>query len=673
MTEKELDKILTSVLGQKPNVTAKREKKKPEEVKKSESKQQPKQQQKQPKQEPKHEKKQEKKKAPEAAMEKPKAQTHVRKNNKKGKNVPAPVEGKKAPDVPAPQKAKNGKRENLPHGTSKKGLLRVIPLGGLGEIGKNMTLLETPRDIIIVDCGMGFPDEEMPGVDLVIPDFSYLERNRDKLRGVFLTHGHEDHIGSVPYLLRHLNIPVYGTRLTLGILEKKLSEFRYEEKLKLHTVEAGDTVAAGSDFRVEFIHVNHSIADACALAIDTPIGKVVHSGDFKLDVSPIDGQMMDLPRLGQLGKEGVELLLCESTNAEREGFTPSERSVGGTLEQIFLAHKNKRIVIATFSSNVHRVQQIIDVSVRHGRRVAILGRSMVSVIGAARELGYMDIPEGTLVEVSELGRFRNEEITLITTGSQGEPLSALYRMAFGEHDRVKLSSSDLVVLSASAIPGNERLVSKIVNALVKGGIHVVSDESMHIHASGHACQEELKLLHALLKPKYLMPIHGEARHLYAHKELAEYMGMPANHIFVTTELGRVLEMKGESVRFAEKAEAGIVLVDGAGVGDVGTAVLRERRQLAEDGLVVVSATVDRISGVIFAPPDVLSSGFVYMKDSKDLMHEASDIVARVLERELSRAHTDVRDLRSRVSEELSRFFFKQTKRRPLIMTVITLA
>ena len=671
MTEKELDKILTSVLGKKPNVSAKREKKKPTEEKKQENKNE-----------------KEKKKAQGEATAKPKAPTHVRKNNKnKGKgSAPAP---QKAPVVQAPktkdgakptaaapkkplQKGK-GKAKGQAQSAMKKGLLRVIPLGGLGEVGKNMTLLETPRDIIIVDCGMGFPDEEMPGVDLVIPDFSYLERNRDKLRGVFLTHGHEDHIGSVPYLLRHINIPVYGTRLTLGILEKKLAEFRYEEKLKLHTVEAGDTVPAGDDFRVEFIHVNHSIADACALAIDTPIGKVVHSGDFKLDVSPIDGQMMDLPRLGEIGKMGVELLLCESTNAEREGFTPSERSVGSTLEQIFLAHKSKRIVIATFSSNVHRVQQIIDVSVRHGRRVAVLGRSMVSVLGAARELGYMDIPDGVLVDVSELGRFKNEEVTLVTTGSQGEPMSALYRMAFGEHDRVKLTPSDLVVLSASAIPGNERLVGKIVNALVKNGIRVINDESMHIHASGHACREELKLLHALLKPKYLMPIHGEARHLYAHKELAEYMGMPSNHIFVTTELGRVLEMKGESVRFAEKAEAGIVLVDGAGVGDVGSVVLRERRQLAEDGLVVVSATVDRLSGTMLAPPDILSSGFVYMKESGDLMTEASALVVRVLERELSRARSDIRDIRAKVSEELSRFFFKQTKRRPLIMTVITLA
>ena len=672
MTEKELDKILTSVLGQKPNVSAKSD------GEKGGKKSAPKKKSEPP--------------VTDTPKEKIKAPVHKRKKKTgekaESQKTPALPEKKKEAKKPQPtQKAEPKAIAKAPMHTparkkagkgasvakNPRGLLRVIPLGGLGEVGKNMTLLETPRDIIIVDCGLGFPDEEMPGVDLVIPDFSYLERNRDKVRGIFLTHGHEDHIGSVPYLLRHMNIPVYGTRLTLGILKKKLSEFRYEEKLQLHTVEAGDTLPAGTDFRVEFIHVNHSIADACALAIDTPIGKVVHSGDFKLDVSPIDGQMMDLPRLGEIGKEGVELLLCESTNAEREGFTPSERSVGGTLEQIFLTNKSKRIVIATFSSNVHRVQQIIDVSVRHHRRVAVLGRSMVSVIGAARELGYMEIPDGVLVDVSELSRFKNEEITLVTTGSQGEPMSALYRMAFGEHDRVKLTPQDLVVLSASAIPGNEKLVGKIVNALVKCGIRVINDESMHIHASGHACQEELKLLHSLLKPKYLMPIHGEARHLYAHKALAEYMGMPANRIFVTTELGRVLEMKGESVRFAEKAEAGIVLVDGAGVGDVGTAVLRERRQLAEDGLVVVSATVDRISGTIFAPPDILSSGFVYMKDSKDLMTEASSLVTRTLERELSRARTDVRDIKEKVTAELSKFFFKQTKRRPLIMVVITLA
>jgi len=552
------------------------------------------------------------------------------------------------------------------------GKLRVIPLGGLHEIGKNLTVLEYGNDILIVDCGLGFPDEDMLGVDLVIPDISYLEANREKIRGIVLTHGHEDHIGAIPYVLRSINPPIYGTKLTLGIIQNKLMEHQLPCEPSLNCVSAGDVVRLGT-FSVEFIHANHSIADACCLAITTPLGVVVHTGDFKLDITPIDGDMLNLTRLGEIGKKGVLLLMCESTNAERPGFTPSEKKVGKSLEHIFTANPDKRIVIATFSSNVHRVQQIIDVSVRHGRRVAVLGRSMVSVIGAARELGYMDIPDGVLVDVSELGRFKNEVVTLVTTGSQGEPMSALYRMAFGEHDRIKLTPSDLVVLSASAIPGNERLVGKIVNALVKNGIRVINDESMHIHASGHACREELKLLHALLKPKYLMPIHGEARHLYAHKELAEYMGMPSNHIFVTTELGRVLEMKGESVRFAEKAEAGIVLVDGAGVGDVGSVVLRERRQLAEDGLVVVSATVDRLSGTMLAPPDILSSGFVYMKESGDLMTEASALVVRVLERELSRARSDIRDIRAKVSDELSRFFFKQTKRRPLIMVVVTLA
>lgn len=703
MTEKELDKILTSVLGKKPEVVKEKDdgassSKKERAKKKKEIENGSVAEEKSKVKAPVHVRKKKnkaderkedesvsfkKKEASFAADEKQKSSAESKKEASK-KEAPKKKADKKAAPAPKGEGGDTLSKSKTKRQTASKGseasrrplkdpraLLRVIPLGGLGEVGKNMTLLETPRDIIIIDCGVGFPDEEMPGVDLVIPDFSYLERNRDKIRGVYLTHGHEDHIGSVPYLLRHMNIPVYGTRLTLGILEKKLSEFHYEEKLHLITVEAGDTLPAGTDFRVEFIHVNHSIADACALAIDTPIGKVVHSGDFKLDVSPIDGQMMDLARFGALGNEGVELLLCESTNAERDGFTPSERSVGKTLEEIFLTNKDKRIVIATFSSNVHRVQQIIDVSVKNGRRVAILGRSMVSVIGAARELGYMDIPDGVLVDVSELSRFKNEQITLVTTGSQGEPMSALYRMAFGEHDRIKLTSSDLVVLSASAIPGNEKLVGKVINALVKSGIRVINDESMHIHASGHACREELKLLHGLLKPRYLMPIHGEARHLYAHKAIAEYMGMPANHIFVTTELGRVLEMKGESIRFAELASAGVVLVDGAGIGDVGSVVLRERKQLAEDGLVVVSATVDRLSGIILAPPDILSSGFVYMKDSKDLMTEAASVVARTLDRELSRARRDLREVKTRVTEDLSRFLFKQTKRRPMVLVVIT--
>ena len=550
-----------------------------------------------------------------------------------------------------------------------RGSVRVIPLGGLEEIGKNITLIETDEDIILVDCGMGFPDEDMFGVDLVIPDFTYLERNKAKLRGVFLTHGHEDHIGGVPYLLRQIHMPVYGTRLTLGILEKKLEEIRPERKPDLRRVEAGDTVRAGG-LTVEFIHVNHSIADSCALAIDTPAGKILHSGDFKLDVSPIDGQMMDVTRLGELGREGVELLLCESTNAERSGFTPSERVVGSSLEQIFLTNRDKRLVIATFSSNVHRVQQIINASVRYGRRVAVLGRSMVTVIGAAAELGYIDLPEGTLIDISEIKRFKPEQLTLITTGSQGEPMSALYRMAFGEHDRVKLvPGGDLVVLSASAIPGNEKLVGKIVNALVKSGISVINDNNMHVHVSGHACGDELKLMHALTKPKYFMPIHGESRHLHAHKQLAEYMGMPPSHIFVS-EIGKVLELKDGKAAFAGTVPAGRVLVDGSGVGDVRAVVLRDRKSLAEEGLIVAVASVDTMSGQLISGPDLVSRGFVYVKESGDLMEEARAVTRQSLEYALGRGVTDHMELKSIASAELSKFLFKMTKRRPMVLVVV---
>jgi ribonuclease J len=548
--------------------------------------------------------------------------------------------------------------------------LRVIPLGGLGEIGKNITALEYGDNIIVIDCGLGFPNDDMLGIDLVVPDVTYLQNNIQKVKGIVLTHGHEDHIGALPYVLKKLPVPVYGTRLTLGIILNKLQEHTFDFAPELNCVSAGDKIKLGV-FEIEFIRVNHSIADSVCLAIKTPVGMVVHSGDFKIDATPVDGEMIDLTRLGELGRAGVKLLMCESTNAEREGYTRSERRVGESFEKYFEEYKQKRIIISTFSSNVHRVQQVIDIAVQYGRKVAVTGRSMINVIGAANELGYMNVPAGTLIDIAEIKKYPPSKIVIVSTGSQGEPMSALYRMAFGEHDRVKLTSEDLVVLSASAIPGNEKLVGRIVNALVKSGIRVINDESMHIHASGHARKEELKLLHALLKPKYLMPIHGEARHLYAHKAIAEYMGMPANHVFVTTELGRVLEMKGESVRFAELASAGNVLVDGAGVGDVGSVVLRERKQLAEDGLVVVAATVDRISGTLFATPDILSSGFIYMKESKELMTEASALVTRTLERELSRARADLRDVKSKVVDDLSRFFFKQTKRRPMVMVVIT--
>ncbi len=441
-----------------------------------------------------------------------------------------------------------------------KSKLKIIPLGGLNEIGKNITVIEYENDIIIVDCGLGFPDEEMPGVDLVIPDVSYLEANADKIRGMVLTHGHEDHVGAIPYILRQIDMPIYGTKLTLGIIKNKLEEHSLATKPKFVCVKSGDVVKLGQ-MSVEFIHVNHSIADACCLAITTPLGVVVHSGDFKLDVTPIDGEVMNITRLGEIGKNGTLLLMCESTNAERPGHTPSEKKVGKSLENIFSTNKDKRIVIATFSSNVHRVQQIIDVSAKHGRKVAVTGRSMLNIVGAAVELGYMKVPKGVLIDINETKRFRPEEITLVTTGSQGEPMSALYRMAFADHSQITLGPKDIVVLSSSAIPGNEKLVGRIINELTKNGVSVLHDAVVEVHVSGHACQEELKLLQALVRPKYFMPVHGEYRHLAANRELAIDMGMSESDIFIS-DIGKVLEIDGKGARFAGTVPAGKVLVDG---------------------------------------------------------------------------------------------------------------
>ena len=546
--------------------------------------------------------------------------------------------------------------------------LRVFALGGLGEIGKNMTVLEYGDDIIVIDCGMGFPDEDMLGIDLVIPDISYLVQNADKIRGILITHGHEDHIGAVPYILKQINVPIYGTRLSLGIIEGKLDENSPGYDPELYTVEAGDVISLGV-FKAEFIHVNHSIADACAIAIKTPVGTVFHSGDFKIDVSPIDGKMMDLTRIGEIGRSGCELLLCESTNAARAGYTPSERSVGFSFERIFTQYEDKRIIVATFSSNIHRVQQIINASASHGRRVAILGRSMENVVGAAVELGYMDLPDGVLINVSDIRRYRPSELTLITTGSQGEPMSALYRMAFSEHDRVKITTDDVVVLSSSAIPGNEKLVGNIINALVKNGVKVVSDSVEDIHVSGHACREEIKLLMALLKPKYFMPIHGEHRHLYSNKEIAEFMGIPSKNIFVG-DLGQVLEVGRRGAGFQGTVPSGNILVDGSGIGDIGSVVLRDRRHLAEDGLVIVVATVDMRSGYIISGPEIISRGFIYVKESEELLLEARTLALCVIEKNLGKKMTDRNTLKSAMRDEVSRFFFKKTKRRPMVLTML---
>ena len=548
--------------------------------------------------------------------------------------------------------------------------VRIIPLGGLNEIGKNITAIECADDIIIVDCGFGFPDEDMLGVDLVIPDFTYLRENADRVRAIVLTHGHEDHIGGIPYLLREINVPVYGTLLTLGIIKNKLKEHKLQFDASLKVVSAGETVKIGSNFAVEFIHVNHSIADACALCIDTPMGKIFHTGDFKLDLTPVDGEVMDLHRLSELGREGIELLMCESTNAERPGYTPSEKKVGRSLEYIFTTHEDKRIVIATFSSNVHRVQQIIDTSARHGRKVAITGRSMLNVVGAASDLGYMDIPDGLLVDISEIKRFRPEELTIITTGSQGEPMSALYRMAFSDHREVTLGYKDVVILSSSPIPGNEKLISRIINELLKNGVEVLNDALVSVHVSGHACQEEIKLVQSLLRPKYYMPIHGEYRHLDANKALALEMGMAERDIFIS-EIGKVLELSVGGARFVGSVPAGKTLISGNSIGEVGNIVLRDRRHLSQDGLIVVVAGVDFHARFLVSGPDIVSRGFVYVREADELMEEIRSVAAESIENYLDRSRmVDRVALKTKLKDDLSKYLYSKTKRRPMVLPII---
>ncbi len=549
------------------------------------------------------------------------------------------------------------------------GKIRIIPLGGLNEIGKNMTVIEYDNDMIVVDCGVSFPDDDMPGIDLVIPDITYIENNIEKLRGIVLTHGHEDHIGAIPYVLRTVNTPVFGTRLTLGIIRNKLEEHRLPHKPDLREVRAGDTVKLGA-ISVEFIHVNHSIADACALAIHTPLGTVVHTGDFKLDLTPIDGGPMDLTRLGELGKKGVLLLMCESTNAERAGYTPSEKNIGASLDHIFKNNTDKRIIIATFSSNVHRVQQIVDTSVRHGRKVAVSGRSMLNVMGAAIELGYMQVPAGAIVDMNEIKRYRPEELTLITTGSQGETMSGLHRMAFSEHSQVTLGPQDLVVLSASTIPGNEKLVGRVINELYHNGVSVLHDSIAEVHVSGHACGEELKLMQALTRPKYFMPVHGEYRHLHANAQLARDMGIAPNHIFIS-DIGRVLEIDRKGARFQQATvPAGKVLVDGYGVGDVGNIVLRDRRHLSQDGLIVVVATVDMYDKQLLSGPDIVSRGFVYVRESEELMDQIRQIANDALLEDLERGDMDRMEMKGHIRDAISKFLYAKTKRKPMILPVI---
>lgn len=551
---------------------------------------------------------------------------------------------------------------------AKKTKLKMIPLGGLHEIGKNMTVFEYGNNIILVDCGSAFPDEEMPGIDLVIPDITYLRKNQEKIRGIVLTHGHEDHIGALPYVLQEINVPIYGTRLTLGIVEHKLKEFHMQDRVQLKVVSPGDRIRLEC-FEVEFIRSNHSIADAVALAIHTPVGVVIHTGDFKIDPMPIQGDMIDLTRFGELGKEGVLALCMDSTNVERTGYTMSERTVGISLADIF-KDCQKRIIIATFASNIHRVQQVIDAAAKNKRKVAISGRSMVNVISVANELGYIKIPANVLIDLEEINRYPANKVVLLTTGSQGEEMSALTRMAFSDHKQVEITANDLVVISANPIPGNEKLVSRVVNELFKKGAEVIYESSLaEVHVSGHACQEELKLIMALTKPKFFIPVHGEYRHLCIHKELSELMGIPAKNSFIL-DIGKVLEFTSDSAKMNGTVPAGKVLVDGLGVGDVGNIVLRDRKHLAQDGLIVAVISLSGDNGELIQEPDIITRGFVYVRESEDLMEQMREVVRESILSSANKRARDWNSVKSTVKNQLSQFIYDSTKRSPMILPVI---
>ena len=550
---------------------------------------------------------------------------------------------------------------------TKKPKVNIVFLGGVDGIGMNCTAFEYENDIIIVDCGVAFPEDDMLGVDLVIPDFTYLENNVEKVRGLLITHGHEDHIGAVPYFLKKFpSVPVYAARLTLGILEGKLSEHGIRNA-RLNEVRAGDTVELGC-FSTEFINVNHSMPDACAMCITTPCGRILHTGDFKVDYTPVGEKMIDLPRIAELGRRGIKLLLCDSTNAERPGYTPSESSLAESFDRIF-NNESRRVVIATFSSNVHRVQQIINASEKYGRYVAISGRSMQNFVNAAVKLGYLDVPDDMLIDLNDASRFPPERVTLVTTGSQGEPMSALYRMAFGEHNQISLGSNDLVVLSSSAIPGNEKLITKIINELYKRGTDVITYSNYDVHVSGHACREELKLIHALASPEYFIPVHGEYKHLIAHAGLAHEMGMQESHI-VIPEIGRVIEMSKRSVKPAGNVEAGSVMVDGSGLGGVSGVVLRDRKRLSEEGVIIVSAGVDLEYMCISIDPEVITRGFVYEKENEELIGRITECARQSIIRSLAKGIDDIDTLRAKLRDDIAEYARKRTKHRPMIVTIL---
>ncbi len=546
--------------------------------------------------------------------------------------------------------------------------LKIIPLGGLDEIGKNCTVYEYEDEMIIVDCGLAFPDDEMLGVDMVIPDLTYVIKNKEKIKGIFITHGHEDHIGAVPYLLKEINAPVYSRALTLGLIEGKLVEHNLTGFVKLVEKKPGDVVNCGK-FSVEFIHVNHSIPDAVAFAIKTPCGTVLQTGDFKFDSTPISGDMIDIARLSEIGQQGVLALLSDSTNAEREGITHSEKTVGASFSNLFKQAKNDRIIVATFSSNIHRMQQIVDEAVKCGRKVAVLGRSMVNVVEVATRLGYLSIPQGVLIDMKTINNYSPNQIVIITTGSQGEPMSALHRMAQNSHKNVSITSNDTIIISASPIPGNEKTVSNVVNGLMKLGANVIYEKMYDVHVSGHACQEELKMMLAMTKPKFFIPVHGERKQLAHHKALAKAVGINDKNIIIS-ENGKIIELTSKNIKQNGAVQSGRILVDGYGVGDVGSIVLRDRKHLAEDGIIVVVATVDSYSGEIISGPDIVSRGFVYVKESEDLMNEIKDVVYNCIDEVSRKGYTDWVAMKTRVRDDLSRYLYEKTKRSPMILPII---
>ena len=611
-------------------------------------------------------------KAPAAG--KKKAEGSRRASGKGGRKASAPAISQTAAQVQAikaQQEAQEKRAARKGRGSrskkAQKPPIKVYFLGGLNEIGKNFTLYECQGDMVILDCGLSFPDEDMPGVDSVIPDFAFVEKNRERIRGVVITHGHEDHIGAVPYLMKKLNVPVYGTALTIGLIEGKLKEHNLSSA-NLHVTPAGSHIQLGC-MDVELIHVNHSIADAVALAIHSPAGTIVHTGDFKIDMTPAEGAMIDLCRFAELGKEGVLALLADSTNAERPGYTQTEQTVNNSLDSLFMRAEGKRIIVATFASSISRVQMIINCAVKYGRKVALSGRSMVNVMGIASELGYLHIPDGVLIDLNLINRYEPGQLVLITTGSQGEPMSALTRMAFSDHRQVAINPNDFIIISARPIPGNEKTVGAVVDELLKQDCTVIYESMYDVHVSGHACQEELKMMQALTKPKYFIPVHGEQKHLRKHAGLAMAMGMPRENIFIG-DIGNVLELSEEHMKQLPDVPAGDVLVDGLGVGDVGSIVLRDRKHLSEDGLIVAVCSIDAQSGKVVSGPDIVSRGFVYVRESEALMDEARDLVYNTLE-ECAREHVrDWSGMKQRIKDELSRFLYQKTRRSPMILPII---